>query len=297
LTQYLVFAAQNPTMLRLTNPQELDQLVARLAASPTGMGIDERLQARGNTRQRRTLQRRLASLVAQGRIQTVGEARALRYRVALNVGNASLTAPLATLHATGEACVPTSPEGEAIKAWVRQPRQRRPPVGHQLAFLERHHPNHTAYLPPALRDQLHALGRSPAHQIPPGTFAQGIINRLRIDLSWASSQLEGNTYSRLDAFRRPGAGRFLSAACGQFGSLWHWAAGAGGVAGGAWAGRLMHPSAGYQRPAGARGAGQVGGWGAEKGVFCREIGILSSTLVLQPIHPHRSPHVHHHDPH
>ena len=65
-------------MPRLTIPQELDQLVARIAASDGGIGIDALLQALGNHLQRRTLQRRLASLVAQGRIQTVGEARAVR---------------------------------------------------------------------------------------------------------------------------------------------------------------------------------------------------------------------------
>jgi fido (protein-threonine AMPylation protein) len=56
-----------------------------------------------------------------------------------------------------------------------------------------------------LRDQLHTLGRafgqSPADQTPAGTFARDILNRLLIDLSWASSQLEGNTYSRLDTQR------------------------------------------------------------------------------------------------
>lgn len=36
---------------------------------------------------------------------------------------------------------------------------------------------------------------------PAGTFARDILNRLLIDLSWASSQLEGNTYSRLDTER------------------------------------------------------------------------------------------------
>jgi Fic/DOC family len=34
-----------------------------------------------------------------------------------------------------------------------------------------------------------------------GTFARDILNRLLIDLSWASSALEGNTYSRLDTQR------------------------------------------------------------------------------------------------
>ena len=190
-------------MPRLTPPQELDRLVERIAATPDGIGIDGLLQAQGNSLQRRTLQRRLASLVAPGRIQTTGEARAVRYRVALPVINSSsaVTEGADTLHATGETYVPTSPEGETIKAYVRQPRQMRPPVGYKLDFLEQYHPNHTAYLPPDLRDQLHALGRSPADQTPAGTFAQGILNRLLIDLSWASSQLEGNTYSRLDTER------------------------------------------------------------------------------------------------
>ena len=53
----------------------------------------------------------------------------------------------------------------------------------------------------SLRDQLHALGRSPAEQTPAGTFARDILNRLLIDLSWASSRLEGNTYSHLDTER------------------------------------------------------------------------------------------------
>ncbi len=188
-------------MPRLTTPQELDHLVARIAATPDGIGIDGLLQAHDNSLQRRTLQRRLASLVAQGRIQTVGEARAVRYRVAPNVGNASLTLPMVTLSASAEAYVPTSPEGEAIKAHVRQPRQLRPPVGYKLEFLEQYHPNHTAYLSPDLLDQLHTLGRSPAEQTPAGTFARDILNRLLIDLSWASSQLAGNTYSRLDTER------------------------------------------------------------------------------------------------
>jgi hypothetical protein len=56
-------------------------------------------------------------------------------------------------------------------------------------------------LPQDLCAQLHAIGRSPAEQTPAGTFARNILNRLLIDLSWASSRLEGNTYSRLDTER------------------------------------------------------------------------------------------------
>ena len=92
-----------------------------------------------------------------------------------------------TVQTVAEVYVPTSPQGAEIKAYVRRPRTLRPPVGYKLEFLEQYHPNQTAYLLPGLRDQLHALGRSPADQTPAGTFARDIFNRLLIDLTWASS--------------------------------------------------------------------------------------------------------------
>ena len=189
-------------MPKITPQHELDQLVTLIAAQPNGLGIEALLQSLGDSVQRRTLQRRLALLAGQGLIQMRGEARAVRY-VAPTVqhGNANLLLPMVRMQASGEAYVPTSPEGEEIKAFVRQPRHLRPPVGYKLQFLEQYQPNQTAYLPQGLRNQLHTMGRSSADQTPAGTFARDILNRLLIDLSWASSQLEGNTYSRLDTER------------------------------------------------------------------------------------------------
>jgi fido (protein-threonine AMPylation protein) len=187
-------------MPSITPPAELDQLLALIAAQPDGLGIDAIAKLQGNRLTRRTLQRRLAALVAQGQVQIMGGARATRY-VGVAQGVASLQLPMPTLQATGEVYVPTSPEGEEIKTYVRQPRAMRVPVGYQLAFLEQYHPNHTAYLHPSLRDQLHSMGRARSEQTPGGTFARDILNRLLIDLSWASSMLEGNTYSRLDTER------------------------------------------------------------------------------------------------
>ncbi|SOD56144.1 Fic/DOC family protein [Pseudoxanthomonas wuyuanensis] len=71
-------------------------------------------------------------------------------------------------------------------------------MGYQRQFLEHYQPNETAYLAPALRAHLHQLGHSPAEGRPAGTYARQVLDRLLIDLSWASSRLEGNTYSRLD---------------------------------------------------------------------------------------------------
>ncbi len=190
-------------MPSITPPTELDQLVALIAAQPDGLGIEAIAQALGDSLKRRTLQRRLATLVAQGRIQMQGEARAVRYvrKPQRVTGFLSAHEAADSVQAVAEVYVPTSPEGEAIKAYVRQSRAMRAPVGYNLAFLEQYHPNHSAYLPPGLRDQLHTMGRARTEQTPAGTFARDILNRLLIDLSWASSMLEGNTYSRLDTER------------------------------------------------------------------------------------------------
>jgi len=190
-------------MPKVTPQHELDGLVGLIAAQPDGIGIEALLHTLGSSVQRRTLQRRLALLVEQGRIQMRGEARSVRYvGKPLDIkGQGATSQAGGTTKAFGEVYVPTSPEGEEIKAFVRQPRHMRQPVGYQLGFLEQYHPNQTAYLPQSLRDQLHALGRSPAEQTPAGTFARDILNRLLIDLSWASSRLEGNTYSHLDTER------------------------------------------------------------------------------------------------
>ena len=74
----------------------------------------------------------------------------------------------------------------------------RTPVGYEGAFLERYIPGATWYLPVSLRERLHELGQTPEVNRPAGTYAREIFERLLIDLSWSSSRLEGNTYSRLD---------------------------------------------------------------------------------------------------
>jgi Fic family protein len=188
-------------MPKVVSSQELDSIADLIIQHPDGIGLEALAQILGADIKRRTLQRRLATLVEQKRILPKGEGRALKYRVAPITGTKNVVRELSTKQMNGDVYVPTSPEGEEIKAYVRQPRQQRKPVSYQNAFLEQYHPNQTAYLPESLRAQLHSLGRSSAEQTPAGTFARDIQNRLLIDLSWASSKLEGNTYSRLDTER------------------------------------------------------------------------------------------------
>ena len=178
----------------------LEPLLAMITVAPDGLTFSE-LMARKAAPSARTLQRRLAALTAEGRVVQVRNWRLVKYRSGTITAQGNVTLGGLTQKASAELSVPVSAEGEEIKARVRQPLQRRKPVGYNIAFLEAYQPNHTWYLPEKLRKQLHSMGRSPAGNAPAGTFARDILSRLLIDLSWASSRLEGNTYNRLDTER------------------------------------------------------------------------------------------------
>jgi len=198
-------------MPKVVSSQEFEQIVDLINQYPNGIGIEDLAQALGDTFKHRTLQRRLSLLLKQQKIDSYGEGRALKYRVITSASDVSTTVTGMTVAAalgniSTENYVPTSSEGEEIKAYIRQPRQKRQPVSYQVDFLGQYHPNQTYYLPSSLRDQLHSLGRSPAEQTPAGTFARDILNRLLIDLSWASSRLEGNTYWKCRPLRLASTG-------------------------------------------------------------------------------------------
>lgn len=180
-------------------PDDLSaRIEAEIARHPDGAGTNEIHVALADIVSRRTLQRRVASLVEQRRICADGDGRAIKYRLAPIIATANIVLKPVTMQASGEVYVPTSPEGEEVKTYVRQPIQGRKPVGYDRALLETYRPNQAYYLPPEIRQHLHNIGRSPDGERPAGTYARDILGRLLIDLSWASSRLEGNTYTRLD---------------------------------------------------------------------------------------------------
>ena len=188
-------------MPKVIRAEELDQIVEIIGRFDGGADVDEILAAQGQALSRRTLQRRLAELLSQGHVSGKRGQRSFKYRLAPVTVALDATLPGTEIEARCEVYVPTSPAGEQIKTYVRQPVQGRRPVGYNIKFLEAYRPNFTSYLPEKLRIQLHTLGRSGADLAPAGTFARHILDRLLIDLSWASSRLEGNTYSRLDTER------------------------------------------------------------------------------------------------
>jgi hypothetical protein len=197
------FAESRQRNVAQTTPvDELDAIVRVVAKHPSGLGVAALAKALSSNVSTRTLQRRLAALVRAGRLATEGSGRGAKYRPPTITVRAGLVVDDDTVSAILATSVPVSPEGESIRQYVRQPIQQRRPVSYDITFLEAYEPNHTHYLPTSLRAQLHALGRSNVDAgAAAGTFAREILQRLLIDLSWASSRLEGNTYSRLDTER------------------------------------------------------------------------------------------------
>ena len=187
--------------------RQLSLIEQCVSGHPEGIGVsglEVELSRHGLAMQRRTLLRRLAVLHDMDRIALVGEKKGRIYQPVRQdavVAAEGVVASAIVGTPTVELYVPLSPESGEIRAYVRQPRQMRTPVGYNQSFLEAYYPNETFYLPLELREQLRQIGTPPDDERPAGTFARDILNRLLIDLSWASSRLEGNTYSRLDTQR------------------------------------------------------------------------------------------------
>lgn len=169
-------------------------LLNSIRVSDSGLTLAELLAQHPDVA-RRTAQRLIANMIEQGEVTGVGEGRARRYFGAGRLADTSVQ------HAgtdTFPSSIPLSADSRDILAYVDQPLETRKPVGYQRDFLDAYRPNETWYLSESLRRQLHKMGRTADVGEPAGTYSRAILNRLLIDLSWASSHLEGNTYSRLD---------------------------------------------------------------------------------------------------
>lgn len=169
-----------------------EDLFKSIQSAPEGLSVADIL-ARHPGLARRTAQRWLNELVAEGRIRALGAGRARRYAVAVP----SLV-PSANLEDAFPKFIPLSADSRDILIYIDQPLAARKPVGYQRDFLDAYQPNRTWYLPEPLRRQLRKMGDTGQLMLPAGTYGRAVLNRLLIDLSWASSHLEGNTYTRLD---------------------------------------------------------------------------------------------------
>ena len=121
-----------------------------------------------------TIWRALKRLVDENKLQVAGKGRATGYSLA---GAAVVRAHLAT------------------------PYNRRKPASYNKDFIDRYVPNRSFYLSNDDRQHLRRVGTPVMPPSPADTYAQRILERLLVDLSWASSRMEGNTYSILETER------------------------------------------------------------------------------------------------
>lgn len=152
---------------------------------------------------RRTLVRRLAALVQAGLIERRGAGPSVLYFPKAQVSTSIF--PRETIQEfespDGPVQIKLSSIAHDILDYVSRPVAGRAPAGYEHRFLDEYQPNHTVYLPDATKAHLHKIGRPIDADRAAGTFARDILARLLIDLSWSSSRLEGNTYSRIDTQR------------------------------------------------------------------------------------------------
>ncbi len=162
-------------------------LLADFENTPNGLTLGELLKLHPQL-PRRTAQRWISQLITSGKLESEGRGRARRYYLTTRLINTDIF----------PSHIPLSTDSRDILAYINQPIAARKPVGYQIDFLQAYQPNKTFYLSLSLRNQLRKMGDIGQSMLLAGTYERTILGRLLIDLSWASSRLEGNTYSLLD---------------------------------------------------------------------------------------------------
>jgi Fic/DOC family len=169
-------------------------ILRALARAPQGLSAEQLKTALETPVDKRTIQRRLKSLLDSSQIRAVGTARARRYFSVSQSDEINANFALTDL--------PLSSAAQEILRLISLPETQRQPVGYNRSWLDAYKPNETFYLSRATRDRLAKVGRGQVEQeAPAGTYARQLLGRLLIDLAWNSSRLEGNTYSLLDTER------------------------------------------------------------------------------------------------
>ena len=176
----------------MTTVQQINGLLSAIRYSAAGLSMSE-LQEIYPQMARRTLQRCTQKWVEEGLIAADGLGRSRRY-LSVRYGRADIREPIGDF---GEEIALSADSGDVL-AYIRKPWRARASANYDRSFLEAYQPNKTAYLSASLRYQLRRMGTPLDEEAPSGTFATDILDRLLIDLSWASSHLEGNTYTLLD---------------------------------------------------------------------------------------------------
>ena len=152
----------------------IDQAILDYIATHPGAGREDIRRHVAPEVSAPTVWRALKRLMDEGRVEVSGKARATRYGLA------------------GAA---------VVRAHLETPYNRRRLAVYRQEFIDRYIPGKTFHLDEATRRRLHRAGQPSSSTLPAGTYARRILERFLVDLSWASSRMEGNTYDMLETER------------------------------------------------------------------------------------------------
>jgi len=186
--------------------QELDVIIKILSNSANPLSLGDIEQTIEKSIHKKTIQRRLKSLFERGLVETQGKGRNQKYFV--NKDNTFVTSVLnkdkkeavVTLDAINEDKTHPIFSTKALSqlSYLETPSYGRLKTSYQVSLIDRYIPNETQYVPDFVREMLYRTGKRFDKTLAAGTYAKHIGQRLLVDLSYHSSRLEGNTYSKLD---------------------------------------------------------------------------------------------------
>lgn len=188
--------------------QEKSSILALLAEVSEPMSLGEIEKSLTFVINKKTLQRRIKSLVEEGAVHTDGQKNNTKYYVDKD-RNGLHPVPMEQDEDTSGQNVRTKSEDKgkhpifssdamSLLSYLETPSYARQRSSYQFALVDNYTPNETQYVPEAMRERLYKVGKRFNDKLAAGTYAKKISQRLLIDLSYNSSRLEGNTYSKLD---------------------------------------------------------------------------------------------------
>ena len=167
------------------------------------IGMSTLISKLGQTFNDRTVRRLLSELIKEGKVIKSGAGPSTQYRIVkTNIQNSVHNIEVAIEEGASRYKLANifQPKSLKIITTIRQPIFTRKPVSYNRDWIDVYAPNQTFYLSTQQRNQLAKAGnRTLVKEVQPaGTYSRKTLNRLLIDLSYNSSRLEGNTYSKLD---------------------------------------------------------------------------------------------------
>lgn len=172
--------------------QQNKEIITLLGKHPEGLSRGQIAEKLNFIAHVKTLQRRLTALADDDRIARKGERKATRYhplKTSIETVKGDLKDSLTNIF---------SPKSQKKLKFLDMPLHTREKVSYKRDFLDSYVPNQSQYVSKKIREALFQEGKRFDEQLAAGTYARQISQRLLIDLSYNSSRLEGNTYSRLD---------------------------------------------------------------------------------------------------